>query len=371
MPKKGKYFSVKHRDSSSERNKYRSSRRSYTKSRQSRNRNKLIRDKRIQVKHIMIRGHGSFPPTQVSFHSKDKPKPYSGHTNIGDIPLLKQGVEIDPKLTDNSLIVTGTIPGSEGVVLLDPSISFTFFKKIKQSIKGNNQKSIYDICKDLNIHKDPGSHSTRETDVKWAQYADEQPVDFHYSRDNITVYFHDEDAGFYTGIYDIDGCKMNLDKKTFSDLENSQCNISEKVFNELSNYNEIYEDYQIEKIDDPNSVPRNNYLMKTIKSDLTTIKTEDGVKYRALSVPLKYLEDIIRKLYKNSKLEIRFYSTICKSTFHDKSVNSKVYKTKHKSDRNEMFSVDVATSMFDSMSLNRAAKKKRKKRTKRKKKRKK
>ena len=69
MPKKDKYKSVKFRDDhTSETRKKKSTRRSYTKSRQSSNRSRNIRDKRRPVKHIMIRGHGSLAPTEVSFN---------------------------------------------------------------------------------------------------------------------------------------------------------------------------------------------------------------------------------------------------------------------------------------------------------------
>ena len=41
-------------------------------------------------------------------------------------------------------------------------------------------------------------------------------------------------------------------------------NISESVFNELSNYTDLYRDYIVEKIHDPDGIDRNNYYMKTI-----------------------------------------------------------------------------------------------------------
>jgi hypothetical protein len=318
-----------------------------------------------QVKHIMIRGHGSFPPTKVKFHSKDKEKSYFGHTNAGDIALLENGIQLDQKLTNKSLLVTGSVPGSEGVVLFDPDISVTFLKKIKSSISRDKTKNISDICKDLNTHKNWSSRS--DTDIRWAQYADSQPVEFHHSRDNVTVYYQDNNAGFYTGVYDIDDCDIDLTGKSFSDVENSKCNISESVFNELSKDNPYF-NYTVEKINDPNGVKRKNYYMKTSHSDPAVLKREGSDNLRALTVPLKYLERAIRKLYKNPHMEIIFYSTICKSTQHDKSIQSYVDKTPVKSRRDKDLSVDVLSSLVDSINLDRGAKKKNKKKRKKKRK---
>ena len=318
-----------------------------------------------QVKHIMIRGHGSFPPSKVKFHSKDEEKSYFGHTNAGDITLLQNGIKLDQKLSDKSLLVTGSVPGTEGVVLFDPLVSVTFFKKIRSSISGDKTKNIYDICKDLNTHKKWDSSSRTDTDIKWAQYSDKQPVDFHHSRDNVTVYYQDDNTGFYTGVYDIDDCDINLTGKSFSDVENSKCNISERVFDELSKENKYF-DYVVKQIYDPNGIKRNNYYMKTSSNDPAVLKREGGNNLRALTVPLKYLERAIRKLYKNPHMEIIFYSTICKSTHHDKSIQSYVDKTHVKSRREKDLSVDVISSMMDSINLSRGAKKKHKKKRKKK-----
>ena len=327
-----------------------------------------------KVKHILICGHGSLPPE--SYTGRDKMKvPFLPYTNEGDKPLLKMNIKLDRHLSKKSLLVTGSVPGTLGQVSVDNAISIGLFRKVNEYLRTDSPKDVASICDFLNSHKGWDDPSRGMDDVNWRVKTHMQPTVFHPSSDNITVYFHEMSGGssFYAGVYDIDDCRMNLNSKTFSHIENSKFNISKKVFDRLRVFNESYSDYKTEVSSDLTDSPRKNYYMKAPIADDATVgvvgpEVIDGDRVRPLTVPLKYLEKAIRKVYKDDNLEIIFYSTICKATEHDLSKQMKVDSLPFKSERDKELGVDVLGSVFETMNLDRGQKKKKKKKRKKKKK---
>jgi len=308
--------SIKNRDTSTIK-----SRRKTMKERNKSKRGELLLNKRKkQIKHILICGHGSLAP------DKKGGFPHLPHTNEGDKYLMGMGVKLDENISDNSLLITGTLPGTSGIVFSNSNEEL--FKRIKTSL--NDDKETDEIIEELNDNS-----IFDKSKLEWGMYAKAQPTIFHSSNENIIIYFHGMQGGpnFYAGIYDIDGCKIPLDDFTFSQLENSKYNISQPIFRKLS---EPYDNYFVETSDDLQSEDRSNYYMEAkVWGDKTVgapgcVKEIDGTTVRPLTIPLNYLEDAIRKHYKNINMQIAFYSTICKSTPEKRAMKKKKSKKKKK-----------------------------------------
>jgi len=307
--------SVKKRDTSTVK-----SRRKTLRERNKSRRKELILNKRKKIKHILICGHGSLAP------DKKNGFPHLPHTNEGDKYLMGMGVKLDENISDSSLLITGTLPGTSGIVFSNSNEEL--FKRVKTSI--NDHKDVDEIISDLNDYS-----IFDKSKLEWGIYAKAQPTVFHSSHENIVIYFHGMQGGpnFYAGIYDIDECKIPLDELTFSQLENSKYNISQSIFSKLS---EPYNNYFVETSDDLQSEDRSNYYMEaTVWGDKTVgapgcVKEIDGTPVRPLTIPLNYLEEAIRKHYKNKNIQIAFYSTICKSTPEERAMKKKRRKRKKK-----------------------------------------
>ena len=114
--------SVKKRDTSTVK-----SRRKTLRERNKSRRKELILNKRKKIKHILICGHGSLAP------DKKNGFPHLPHTNEGDKYLMGMGVKLDENISDSSLLITGTLPGTSGIVFSNSNEEL--FKRVKKKME--------------------------------------------------------------------------------------------------------------------------------------------------------------------------------------------------------------------------------------------